>query len=266
MRQGIFSEHTTSAESAILLPNHLASSLDDTLGDRAEYLNQETGLTVIAFERPGTGSLPSCPPFDIYNYLEDAKARAAALQAVLDERGIGRAIITHDSAGALDSLALAVSGEVGVERVIPIEPVGMINVSSTTSGLARWAKAELTGDKGHNLVEFRHLKPLDAIRPKPSIAEMISRFHSEIRAYRDIYTSDFARDLLRRLASNNVKVNLIFAEYSYTSTPKVQAESQKEFEGSSVKIDILQDAHHACVEPYSHFVHLVQKVLQLAQS
>jgi pimeloyl-ACP methyl ester carboxylesterase len=263
MLHKVFDEYTTSPERGIVMPNHLASSLEDTLGDRADYLNKFTGLTVVAFERPGTASLPQLPRFTVEEYVENASRRAVVVQGLLDDLGIERTIFGHDSGGATDALAMAASGNVKVEKVIAIDPAGMKTVPDDIRSIFKWIRAVRGCDKGFDLEEFKDLEPLENIRNKPGVIDLAGPTLKEAKTYRSVYTSNIGRILLKKLSNSGVPVELVIGEHSYASPKDVQEELMNEFDdNSTVNVQIYPRAEHSFVEPYSHFVHVFQKAMQ----
>jgi pimeloyl-ACP methyl ester carboxylesterase len=262
MRYEVFDEHTTSPELAIVMPNHLAGTLNGTNGNRAYHLNDATGLTVVAFERRNTGSLPRDRVFDVKTYKADAAERAKKLQGILEALGFEQAVITHDSAGALDSLALAASGEIQVAKVIPIEPICLIPIENTKDAFKEWLKAAFQGEKGKNLAEFSSLEDLEVKRPKPSHARDIMRQLKEFEGYRNVYSTATARDLLVNLRDKDVPVDLVLAGNTFTASPDVQDKITEDLAGSSVNVTIYDKAHHNFIEPAVNFVYVVKKVLE----
>ncbi len=246
------------------MPNHLAGTLDGTNGDRAQYLNQFTGLTVIAFERPGTGSLDPVSAFTPETYLDDVKQRADELHQLLDEMGIERPIICHDSAGALDALALAATGKIAAEKVIAIEPIGMKSMKFTSvKDIVRWVRNEFTPEKSKvDSEEFEQLSPLNDIRKRPGWTQIVRRVHKEGSAYMSVYFSTIGRTLLRQLAEDNVPVSLIIAEHSFATPPDQQPALIAEFDNSSVAVKVIPTANHAFSEPYHQFIHIAKKTLE----
>ncbi len=259
MRSKVIGEQAN--EFGVIMPNHLASSLDDTLGDRARHLSDALGMRVVAFERTGTGSLPETSEFTPKSYLEDVFERACKLRGILEASGIERAIIGHDSAGALDSLALAASGVLPVERVIAIEPAGMIDLPKDFKTYAKWGRKTLKSDKGFNLDEFKGLPPLPKTKSWMNYLKLPDRGYKEIKAYRYVFTNPVGRDVLYKLAEAGIRTDVVVGELTHLTPAEEQQKLIEEFSDSSVNIDVLPGAEHGFAEPYHHFVHIFKKAL-----
>lgn len=267
MRYGIFFEHSTTAEQGILLPNHMASSLQDATGDRAQYLSQILHMPVLAFERPSTADLTALPQYDTKSYLENVSTRAEKLQKLMGDFGIERFIACGNSVGALDSIALAASGKVAINKVVAIDPIGLKNVPRHLS-YAAWMKEQLKSGKTEVASpEFKSLDELGDIRQPASKSLLARRIFKETRTYGPVCRTNVGVQLLRKMANKypQITVNLVLAEHSFVSSPEVLDKLSQEFADTSVNVQIIPDSTHAFADRHQHFMYVVQKALGLYQ-
>lgn len=265
MRYEIFGDVETKSEYGIILPNHWAGSIDDSVGDRAQYLSEILDIPIIPFERPGTATLTfnDRSIFTVESYLEDVDNRAQKLQKVLDENGIETAVITSDSGGALDCIAIAATGRVAVKKVIAIEPVAMRAKTFTGGAKAiSYFASQIRSDKRDiDSDEFRDLIELKDIRERSDA--MSRRMLAELKAYWPVYSSDIGMKRLRHLSVNypHIPVDLILGNKSKAMTPKIRANAVEEFRDSSVNVEILK-AGHSFTDRHHYFLHIVKKSIE----
>lgn len=263
MRYGVFFSNSTTAEHGFLLPNHMAASLKDSTGDRAQHLAEAYDAPVLAFERPFTADLPMEAEFNPDSYRADVDARAQRIKSHLDIFGIERVTVCGNSAGALDALALAATGKLALNRVIAIEPVGMRNIPKHIN-MATWVKEQLKKNKTQTEGEyFAGLPELHDVRPAASRARLARRMHKEAKAYGLVYRSDVGHKLLRNIAANqpDLPVNLVLADRSFTTTPPLLEELAEEFAETSIRMEIIPGATHGFPDPHHHFLHVIQSAV-----
>jgi pimeloyl-ACP methyl ester carboxylesterase len=95
---------------------------------------QRSGHRVIAYDARGHGRSSPAPTPDDYGY----EALGADLEAVLDDRGLERAVLAGASMGAHTILWLALNRPQRVAGLVVITPAYEPGVSGTPDNLARW--------------------------------------------------------------------------------------------------------------------------------
>ncbi|HEY4964566.1 MAG TPA: alpha/beta hydrolase [Candidatus Saccharimonadales bacterium] len=264
MNYSVTFEHSTGSECGILLPNHLAASLEDAMGDRAQNLSTRFHMPVFGYERPSTAELPSIEPLeDVEQYFDSIEEQAIGINRRLDMFGINRVLLVGNSAGGIDALALAASGILNIEHLIVMEPVGTRKVPKAYA--LKYLKSQQEKDREEMYEpEFDALEVIGNIRQPITKATNVRRGFKEIKAYDEVFRSNVGIKLLRKIASEqpDLPVDFILGGRSLATTRKMRSSLQAEFSGSSVNLEIYPRAKHSFPNRIHYFLHIIDKTMQ----
>jgi pimeloyl-ACP methyl ester carboxylesterase len=257
-------------EKAIVLVNHLGSSLKNDFHIKAEEIAKLSHTRVLAYERPGTGSqttfnLGLRHELQPKRYLQTAWDTGRQLQKVVAAEGVTKVVLAGNSGGAVDVAMIARSETLRIHSLALGDPAS-IKQTNLPAFAFRW------------LQQQRHENQLpDDGPPDPnaiSDKEMIRRAIPEVFAYNAMWRSTKALEALYDIATKKqfggIAVNAAFVEHTFTAPPLEMyaiADGLQQHvpagRAAPFQAHVMPDTDHSYFNSSQHYVDFINDTLRL---
>lgn len=222
----------TDEQAAIILFNHVGSSISQDTGRDAQDMANRFGVQVIAANRPGTGGvLPSrelaSKLSTVAGYAGEMALLGKKIDREVDQLGVTRLVGVGRSAGALGILTLARTETVGLNYLVATEPVATTKMSVEAG--QKWFKDYNAWQSNFQKEDVSNvlIKPvgpgLGFVDSAVRIAVNAQAFLYDQSNSKNIWASDAALEYMAHIAEHQpyLDTTITYAEHSLVATPEV---------------------------------------------
>lgn len=210
---------------AVAMGNILGGSLEGDHGYRAQYMANELGVFVVAYERVGTGKrvfdLGAHSAVQPNHYIGNAARTGSLLHRVIDGLGVDTSMIFGASAAATDAIVMTYTDAIHPDALALYDPVG-VRTAGWREGFTDWLHHQQL--EGQRPEEARNHNPMEP-KPQPwatlDAVKSLVRIAPEMAYYGNVWRSDIALRGLARLLSDerydDIVINAVFPGKTFTA-------------------------------------------------
>lgn len=222
----------TDERAAIILFNHVGSTIAQDTGRDAQDMADRFGVQVIAANRPGTGGILRNRELaqrlsTTSGYVKEMGIVGKQIDHEVDQIGVERLIAVGRSAGGLGALTLARSKTVGLDYLVVTEPVASskMTVESGQKWFREYNEWQSKFQKAdvHNVL----IKPvgpgLSFVDSTRRIAANAYGFLNDQSNSKHVWASDAALEFMAQIAKDqpDLDTSITYAEHSLVASQEV---------------------------------------------
>lgn len=257
----------------LVMPNEVATTLDDYHGARAQDVANTTGYHVLAYERPFSGTQQSYSWRRRQEMLRDSASvfsnTATQLDKAIEREGPKRLYIVGHSAATVDVIGIPHAERTEFNGLIAIDPP--CYQEKLRFPELRYGKYQLFVERNKpDLLDDEKSTNIEAAT-KPTAFQMISRTIGELIVYGKYASSPIPLKNLEDLATKQrqLSISVVFPEHTFTTNREQQIaikqmlESIRIEEDAFLNVDLLDGEYHSTFDDYKFFgASVLEKVLK----